>query len=41
MAKESIKIGIANLGETNIDLDIVKEWNPKDINYFSNVVFSR
>lgn len=39
MAKESIKVGIANEGETNIDLEVVKNWEPKNIEYIGSTVF--
>mgnify|MGYP000573622460 FL=1 len=39
MAKETVLVGIANEGETNLDVEVVKKWEPKDINYFGEVVF--
>jgi hypothetical protein len=39
MAKETVKLGVANAGETNLDVDVVKTWIPKNINHFSDVVF--
>jgi hypothetical protein len=37
--KEVINVGIANEGEISLDVDIVKTWTPKNINYFGDVVF--
>lgn len=37
--KEIVKLGVANKGETNLDVEIVKTWEPTNINFFSNVVF--
>lgn len=39
MAKEVVTIGVANNGEQNMDVDNIKLWEPKDINYFGDVVF--
>jgi len=39
MAKESIKVGIANEGETNIDIEVLKTWEPKNIEYIGTSVF--
>ncbi len=39
MTKERIVIGVANLGETHLEIDVLKTWTPKDINYIGNVVF--
>jgi hypothetical protein len=39
MAKELIKVGVANSGETNLDIDHLKTWTPKDINYIGTTVF--
>ena len=38
-AKEIVNVGVANEGEITLDVDIVKNWVPKDINYFGDVVF--
>lgn len=34
-----ILVAMANEGEINIDVEVVKTWVPKDINYFGEVVF--
>jgi hypothetical protein len=39
MAKEMVKVGEANNGELNLDIDVVKTWDPKDINYIGLIVF--
>lgn len=39
MAKESVKVGIANEGETNLDIEEVKTWEPKNIEYIGTTVF--
>jgi len=39
MAKEVVKVGEANNGELNLDIEIVKKWEPKDINYIGTTVF--
>lgn len=39
MGKESIKVGIANEGETNIDIDVLKTWEPKKITHIGTTVF--
>ena len=41
MAKESVKVGIANEGETNLDIEVVKTWEPKNIEYVGTTVFFR
>jgi hypothetical protein len=39
MAKEMIKVGVANKGETNLDLELIQKWEPKDITYIGTTVF--
>lgn len=39
MAKEIIKVGIANEGETNLEIEIVRGWEPKNIEYIGTTVF--
>jgi hypothetical protein len=39
MSKEVIKVGIANEGETNLDIEVVKTWEPKNIEYIGTSVF--
>lgn len=39
MAKESVKVGVANNGETNLDVEVIKAWVPKNINYIGTTVF--
>lgn len=37
MAKEIIKVGVANRPEQNLDVEDIKLWEPKNINYFNDV----
>jgi hypothetical protein len=39
MAKESVMVGVANEGEKSFDVEELKTWQPKNINYFSDVVY--
>lgn len=39
MVKEVVKVGEANNGELNLDIEVVKTWEPKDINYIGATVF--
>jgi hypothetical protein len=39
MAKESVMVGVANEGEKSFDIEELKTWQPKNINYFSDVVY--
>lgn len=39
MTKELIKIGIANECETTMDIEVLKTWIPKKINYFGDSVY--
>jgi len=38
-AKEVVKIGVANSGEINLEVEVVKAWTPKQINYIGTTVF--
>mgnify|MGYP001566257405 CR=1 FL=1 len=33
MIKEMVKVGVANTGETNLEIEVVKTWVPKNITY--------
>jgi len=39
MSKETVLVGFANEGELNLEVEIVKKWEPKDINFIRDVVF--
>lgn len=39
MANEKIRIGVANEGELDIDLETIKTWEPKNITYIGDTVF--
>lgn len=39
MAKEIIKVGVANKPEQNLDVEVLKLWEPKNINYFNDVAY--
>lgn len=39
MMKERVKIGFANEGVLDIELEIVKKWEPKKITYIRDVAF--
>lgn len=39
MTKQTVSVGVANEGETNLDVDVVKTWTPKEINCFGDTVF--
>jgi hypothetical protein len=39
MVKEVVKIGVANEGELNLEVEDVKKWEPQNINYFGDTVF--
>ena len=39
MAKESVMVGIANESEKSIEVEVLKTWEPKNVNYFSDVVY--
>jgi len=41
MTKETVSVGIANEGELNLDIDVVKAWVPKEVNAFGDTVFFR
>lgn len=36
--KETIKVGVANEGETNMDVELIKSWIPKNITYSGDIV---
>jgi len=36
---EVVKVGVANSGEKNLEVDIVEKWEPKEINYIGTTVF--
>jgi hypothetical protein len=37
--KKTIKVGIANKGETNILIETLLKWKPEKINYHGDLVF--
>ena len=39
MANEIVAVGVANEGEINLQVEQVKDWQPKNINYIGDVVF--
>lgn len=39
MLKEMVKVGVANDGEKNLEIEVIKEWKPKNINYFGDTVY--
>ncbi len=39
MANEIVAVGVANEGEINLQVEHVKGWEPKNINYIGDVVF--
>ena len=39
MTKLTVKIGIANEGETNLPIEDVQTWEPKDIHYIGVTAF--
>ena len=41
MAREMVKIGVANEKESYMYIDIVHLWEPKDITYSNQTVFFR
>lgn len=36
---ETVKVGIANVGEKNLKLEDVSKWTPKDVLYAGDTVF--
>jgi len=36
---DTVLVGIANEGEQRFEIDIVKKWNPTNINYIGDTVF--
>lgn len=39
MIKEMVAVGVANEKETNMEIDVVSLWEPKNIIYSSQTVF--
>ena len=39
MGKEIVSVGIANEGETNLDVEVLKTWEPKNIEHIGTTVF--
>ena len=39
MAREMVKIGVANEKETNMYVDVLCLWEPKNITYSNQIVF--
>ena len=39
MGKEIVKVGFANEGEKNLEVDVVKTWEPKNISHFSDTTY--
>lgn len=39
MSKEMVKVGIANDGEKNLEIEELMKWEPKNVNYFGDVVY--
>jgi len=39
MNKEIISVGVANEKEKSIEIEELKTWSPKNINYFSDTVY--
>ena len=39
MAEETVKVGVANEGELNIAISVVKEWKPTKKSQFGDTVF--
>ena len=35
---EVVKVGVANSKQINLEVDVLKTWIPKDINYISTTV---
>ena len=35
----TVKIGVANESEINLEIDEVKKWTPKNVNYFGDTVY--
>ena len=35
----TVKIGVANEAEINLEIDEVKKWIPKNVNYFGDTVY--
>ncbi len=39
MSKKMVKLGLANIGEQSIELEIVEKWEPEKITFLGNTVF--
>jgi hypothetical protein len=39
MAEETVKVGVANEGEINIAISVVKKWSPINKSQFGDTVF--
>lgn len=39
MTKQTLSVGVANETEKNFDVEILKTWEPKNINYFGDTVY--
>lgn len=39
MAEQSIKVGIANEGETQLPVSVLKNWQPKNVTQIGDTVF--
>ncbi len=39
MEKEIISVGVANEGEINLKVELLKTWEPKNIEYIGTTVF--
>ena len=39
MTKEMVKVGIANEGETNMEIDKIKDWKPKNVLYANQIAY--
>jgi hypothetical protein len=39
MAEETVKVGVANEGEINIPISVVKKWSPVKKSQFGDTVF--
>jgi hypothetical protein len=37
--KETVMLGVANEGEKSFEIEVLKTWQPKNVNYFSDVVY--
>jgi acyl-coenzyme A synthetase/AMP-(fatty) acid ligase len=39
MSKQVVTIGVANDKEKNVEVDELKNWTPKNVNYFRDTVY--